>query len=273
MKRKNSGVGGVFLLCAAGFTQLYAQSPSVSPGGVVNAATFANGQAVSPGSLVAIFGSQLAVQTAVAATIPLATMLANVSVTFNGEPAPLSFVSGGQINAQVPWDTLNGTAGMANIVVTNNATSSPPQPVLIGPVGPGVYATTDGHAIAVNATDSTSDRYGKIAAPAGSIQGLTTAPAHVGDVLIVYATGLGPVDSPIATGANSLDKIRNTVNKPTVLIGNVPADLPFSGLSPQFVGVYQLNVVVPQVPSGNAVPIQIQMGGITTPATTNIAVQ
>ena len=58
-----------------------------------------------------------------------------------------------------------------------------------------------------------------------------------------------------------------------MLIGNTPANLAFSGLSPQFVGVYQLNVIVPQVPAGNSVPIQLQMNGITSPATTNIAVQ
>src|SRR5581483_11423531 len=132
-----------------------------------------------------IFGSQLASQLALSATIPLATMLANVSVTFNGETAPLSFVSAGQINAQIPWDVLNGGSGTANVVVNNSGALSAPQPVLISPMGPGVYATSDGHAIAVNATDPSSARYGTLAAPSGSIQGLTTFPAQVNDVLIV----------------------------------------------------------------------------------------
>jgi uncharacterized protein (TIGR03437 family) len=61
------------------------------------------------------------------------------------------------------------------------------------------------------------------------------------------------------------------VTLPTVLIGNVPAQVPFSGLTPQFPGVYQLNVAVPQVPAGNSVPLQIQMSGITSPANAVIA--
>jgi len=46
----------------------------------------------------------------------------------------------------------------------------------------------------------------------------------------------------------------------------------FSGLSPQFVGVNQLNVIVPKAAPGDAVPIQIQVGGITSPSTITIAV-
>jgi uncharacterized protein (TIGR03437 family) len=270
------GMRVAIVLSTAALGQSFAQTPLVSPGGVVNPATFTSGQAVTPGSLVAIFGSALAAQTALSATIPLSTSLNNVSVTFsNGavnEVAPLAFVSPTQINAQIPWDILNGASGTSNVVVTNNGVASPPQPVLIGQASPGIYATTDGHAIAINATDPTSQRYGTIAAPSGSIAGLTTFPTHVGDVLIIYATGLGPVDSPIADGAGSADKIRNTVNKPVVLVGNAPATVLFSGLS-TFVGAYQLNVVVPQVASGSAVPLQLQLGGITSPSSTNIAVQ
>jgi uncharacterized protein (TIGR03437 family) len=266
------GIRVSIVLLTAAVYQSFAQTPSVNTGGVVNAATFTNGQAVTPGSLVAIFGSSLAAQTALSATIPLSTTLNNVSVTFNGEISPLSFVSPGQINAQIPWDTLSGTTGFANVVVNNNGALSTSQLVLIGLVSPGIYATTDGHAIAINATDPTTPRYGTIAAPSGSIAGLTTFPAQVGDVLLIYATGLGAVDSPIANGVGSPDKVRNTLTKPVVLIGGVPANVLFSGLS-TFVGAYQINAVVPQVPPGSAVPLQLQMGGITSPSTTNIAVQ
>jgi uncharacterized protein (TIGR03437 family) len=57
-----------------------------------------------------------------------------------------------------------------------------------------------------------------------------------------------------------------------VLIGGQPASVSFSGLSPQFVGVNQLNVVVPNVTPGNSVPIQIQAGGITTSSQITIAI-
>jgi uncharacterized protein (TIGR03437 family) len=250
-----------------------AQTPSITPGGVVNSVTYAQGQPVSQGSLVAIFGSQLAAATAVAATIPLATALSSVAVTFDGIAAPISFVSSGQVNVQVPWEVLGGGNGTSQVVVTNNGQKSNPQAVSIGGASPGVYATADGHAIAIDAQDPNSQRYGAIAAPPGSIPGLTTFPAQVGDLLIVYATGLGAVDNPATTGNNSVDKLRTAVNPPTVLIGGAKANVAFAGLAPQYVGVYQLNVFVPQVSPGNSVPIQIQLGGITSPVTTNIAVQ
>ena len=240
--------------------------------GVVNSVTYGAGAPVTHGSLIAIFGSQLASSTAVAASIPLSTSLASTSVTIDGIAAPLAFVSAEQINAQVPWEALGGGTGTATVVVTSNGIKSANQTVTLGAASPGIYDAS-GHAIAINAQDPASARYGSISAPAGSIPGLTTFPAKVGDVLIVYATGLGKLDSNPATGANSLDKLRTVVTTPVVLIGGQPAKVAFAGLSPQFVGVYQLNLVVPQVGAGSAVPIQIQIGGQTSPATTNIAVE
>jgi uncharacterized protein (TIGR03437 family) len=244
---------------------------AVSPGGVVNAASFVSGQPVAPGGIVAIFGTQLAGQLAQADTVPLATSLAGVSVSFNGMPAPLQFVSTGQINAQVPFEV--NPAGNATLVVNNNGAMSAPAAVPVAQVAPGVFQFSN-HAIAVNVTDPTSQRYATISAPSGSITGLTTFPAHVGDTLFLYATGLGPVDPPVPTGAGAgTDAVHNTVNKPTVLVGGVPAQVLFSGLTPQFPGIYQVNFVIPAVGTGDAVPLQIQMGSVTSPNTTTIAVQ
>ncbi|HCC55782.1 MAG TPA: hypothetical protein DEQ47_00685, partial [Solibacterales bacterium] len=54
--------------------------------------------------------------------------------------------------------------------------------------------------------------------------------------------------------------------------GNTPGTVQFSGLTPQFPGVYQINAVVPPIPAGNAVPLQVQIGGITSPPSAFIAV-
>ena len=243
--------------------------PTIS--GIQDAASQLPGRAVTAGSFVSIYGSGLAAQLGQSDTIPLSNSLSNVSVSFNGVSAPLQFVSTGQINTQVPWDVLPpGSNGTVNVVVTNNNVSSPATALTIGQAAPGIYAAS-GWAIAIDAQDPTSDRYGKIVAAPGAIAGLTTLPAHVGDVLIVYASGLGPVDSPIADGAASVDKVRFVVNNPVVTIGGVPANVPFAGLS-TFVAVYQMNIVVPQVSSGNSVPMVIQQAGINS-QTANIAVQ
>jgi uncharacterized protein (TIGR03437 family) len=235
-------------------------------GGVSNAATGLT--TVAPGSLVSIYGSNLASGLAQADSIPLATTLGNVSVTFNGVPAPLLFVSSGQINAQLPWDVLSsGTAGTANVVVTKDNQAYPPQSVQVGPFSPGIFAIGN-IAVAINPD-------GSIAAPGGSIPGIATKPAKIGDPLglVILCTGLGALDQSVANGAASLDKLRTATTTPTVLIGGKAAQVVFAGLSPQFVGVNQINVAIPVgTPTGDAVSLQISLGSVTTSAAITIAV-
>src|ERR1022692_976900 len=74
--------------------------PKVDPAGVVNGASYA--QPIAPGSLVSIFGTNLAATTMTAQETPLPTEFAGTSVTLNGIKAPLLFVSPSQINLQAP---------------------------------------------------------------------------------------------------------------------------------------------------------------------------
>jgi uncharacterized protein (TIGR03437 family) len=260
-----------FLLAAA----IAAQTPAVPENSVLNSATFATagqpGHAVAPGSLVSIFGSELAAGLAVADSVPLSTAIGGVSVRFNDVPAPLHFVSPGQINAQLPWTLLQGAqTGSGTVVVTRGGASSQPRTVQLAQVSPGIYtisAMGTGPGVVVNLDD------GSLAQPAGSITNFPARPARIGGAIIIYATGLGPVDPPVANGADSLDTLRRTVIPADVLIGGAQAQVLFSGLSPQFPGVYQLNVVVtPGVPTGNAVPLQVRTGGMTSTDQVTIAV-
>ncbi len=261
-----------FLAISALAAAALAQTPVVQTGSVLNAASFDRTQVVTPGSLVSIFGTELAAGLQQADSIPLSNSLGGVTVSFNGIPAPILFVSQGQINAQLPWNVLgqSGTlSGTVNVVVTRGTVSSQPAQVQVGPFSPGIFSTQFGvgQAIAINLN-------GSLAAAAGSIQGLTTEPAAIGSTIIILATGMGAVDVPIASGANSVDALRTNTTRPEVLIGGIPAAVAFSGLAPQFVGVNQLNVVVPAgVTPGNTVPIQIRVGGITTTNQATIAVR
>jgi uncharacterized protein (TIGR03437 family) len=256
----------VFFLISKG--AIVAQTPVIAPNGIVNGATFAQGS-IAPGSIASIFGSNLAGSLATASTVPLSTALADVTVTINGQPAPLYFVSpdqagtpgSAQINIQIPYDVLppGTTTGSVNVTVNRTAAgSSQPATVQIAPLAPGILQAS-GHAIAINNADGT------LAAAPGSIPGLTTHAATAGDVLILYATGLGAVTPAVANGADSHDQLRTTTVTPVILIGGVQAQVLFSGLTPQFTGVNQVNIVVPSgVTAGDAVPIQIQEGSITT---------
>ena len=251
----------VLLFLAA--TGVAVAQPTV--GGIVNGASFVPGQAIAPGSLFSIFGSQLAAAPAGADTIPLSTSLGGVTVKFvSGSTtvdAPLLFLQSNQINAVVPWNLVPGEA---TVTVTNGSVASAPASVKIGDFSPAVFAI--GTMAAVQNVD------GSLAQPAGSISGRTTHPAAIGDVVIIYATGLGPVDTTPAEGATP-SKTTNTLHKPFVAIGGLSAEIQFSGLSPQFVGVYQLNVVVPNVAPGDTVPVQLALGGITSPKLTMAVTQ
>jgi uncharacterized protein (TIGR03437 family) len=250
----------------------YAQQPIVAAGGVLNAASNAKGVAVSAGSLVSIYGTALASSLANADSIPLSTSLGNVGVTFDNIPAPLLFVSAApqQINAQVPWEVQGNSS--AQIVVTNGGNASAPMSVPLTTAAPGIFSVGSGvgQAIAYGNSD------GAIAAPAGAFPGLNTHPAKIGDptTLVILATGLGAVNPPVQTGNNALDgQVHQCVALPTVLVGGVPANVVFAGMTPQFVGVYQVNIVIqPGTPTGNAVTLQIQMNGITTTNLVTIAV-
>lgn len=244
--------------------------PQIAPNGVLDGAGFVVGQPVAIGSAVSIFGSGLAASLLAGDTVPLSTSLNGVQVTFNGIAAPLYFVSDRQINAQVPWNVLQGPAtaaavGSVDVVVTSQGVSSPPLSVPIAHIAPNVFAFSS-FAIAINAD-------GTLAAPAGAIPGLTTHPTHPGDVLLIYANGLGPVDHPVESGAPGGSILRTNLTTPVVLIGGQPAQVLFSGLTPQFPGINQVNLVVPNVPAGDAVPIQLQSDGITSSDQVVIAVE
>ena len=268
-------IASIFLACIS-MPVVLAQTPSVAEGGALNGASFARGQAVAPGSLVSIFGTDFASQTAMADSIPLSTSLGGVSVTFNNVAAPMVGVfpqaanNPAQINAQVPWNALpDGVdSGSVNVVVTRNGVSSSPRAIQVARVAPGIFSTQFGvgQAIAINLN-------GSLAAATGAIPGLATEPARIGGTFLILATGLGPVDPPVASGAAAGATLRRAATLPVVLIGGVAARVDFAGLTPEFPGVYQLNVVVPDgVTPGNAVPLQLRTGGITTTDQVTMAV-
>ena len=242
------------------------QTPTITPGGVVSAAGRGGSTSIAPGSLISIFGTDLSSGLSVASSATLSTSLGDVSsVTINGVPAPLMFVSGSQINAQAPWETI---AGPANVMVTRGGTASQQVRAQVSVFSPALFAFQGTpQVIAVN-----SD--GSVTAAAGAISGVASHPATAGDAIILYASGLGPVNpSPPPNGAPSLDALRQTANPLTVLLGGMPAQVAFSGLAPQFAGVYQVNIVVPPGVTGLNTPMQLMIGGVTSPDALTIGLQ
>ena len=265
-----------FLACSA---VALAQTPVIAPGGVLNGASFdKTGQPIPQGALVSIFGSNLSAASASADSVPLSTTLSGVTVTFNGIAAPLKDVvhagGGDQINAQVPWEVLSvgSNSGTAQVIVSRNGVPSAPLPVTVGSAAPGIFTFPGGvgQAVAYGNSD------GAIAAPVSSGLPFASHPAKIGDptTLVILATGVGPVSPPVKTGSGANDgQLHQTITLPQVTVGGVPAQVVFAGMTPQFVGVYQLNIVIAAgTPTGNAVPLQITANGVTSRNDVTIAV-
>ncbi|OFV98387.1 MAG: hypothetical protein A3H28_02510 [Acidobacteria bacterium RIFCSPLOWO2_02_FULL_61_28] len=229
--------------------------PFISSGGVVNGASYT--QSLTPGSIGTIFGANLGFTDMGANAVPLPTLLDKTAVQVNGIAVPLFFVSPAQINFQVPWE-LAGQS-QASLLVTVDGMVSDPQPVSLTPMAPAVFSMTSGGQGAILIAST-----GELAAPLGSVKGHATRPVRRGEFISIYSTGLGPVTNQPATGGKPSGEARSLMTAtPVVTIGGVPAPLTFSGLAPDFIGLYQLNAQVPEgTPSGDAVPVKVTIGAV-----------
>jgi len=228
---------------------------AIPAGGTVNGASFR--APVTAGSIASVFGANLAPATAAADRLPVPTTLGGVSVSMNGFSAPLLFVSPQQINLQVPWQ-LQGLP-QASMTVSVNGAASAPQSVSLAGANPGLFATDSGGrgAVLIASTE-------ELAAASGSVPGRSARPVNRGEYLSIFGTGLGQVvNQPIDGTPASGNPLSTTIAPTTVTIGGVPAPVSFSGLSPGFVGLYQINVQVPSnAPAGNAVPVVLTIDGV-----------
>ncbi|MBI3934838.1 MAG: hypothetical protein HY316_09100 [Acidobacteria bacterium] len=231
-----------------------------APGAVVNAASFRPGPLV-PGSVASLFGTDLAGGTAAATSVPLQTRLAEATLEVGGWLAPLFYVSPTQINFQVPWETKwMGTNNFASVIAGLAPGDASLATVPVAAFGPGIFTT--GHngegqgAVLIAGSAS-------VAAPAGTLPG--ARPAHRGEYIEIYATGLGAVDNEPASGFPALaNPLSHTTSTPSVTIGGVEAAVTFAGLAPGLVGVYQVNVLVSfDSPTGNAVSVHLVIGDVS----------
>jgi uncharacterized protein (TIGR03437 family) len=212
-----------------------AAGPSYSAAGIVNASSYTAGP-FAPGSVVSIFGSGLARSTHILSAddlsggnLPLEMNFVRVYV--EDQLVPLLFVSAGQINFIMSTVQKTGTARVR--VVTEGLTG-PEITVNLVDCAPALFQMDGGYAIATSAS-------GKL---------LTAdAPAHPGDIIVVYITGLGrtlinPQPGEVPRAAS---QIVNLVSL-KVAIGPVtldPALIKYAGLTPGSAGLYQLNLAIP----------------------------
>ena len=202
--------------------------------------------ATPAGSVFSLFGENLAVRPASATAVPLPTTLGSTSVTVNGELAPLFYADSGQINAQLPWDIPPGA--LATVIVKNGSSTSNAAALYVPATGtPGIIVYGSNRAVVVNQDGSVNS---------------ATAGAAVGDQVVAYFIGGGPVQAAgkLVTGAPAPDGLSPVTGNATVTVGTQPAAVKYIGLTPQSIGLYQVNFVVPQLAKGTY-PLVINIAG------------
>jgi len=249
-------------------------TPAISSGGIVSASAFGGFTAVAPGSWIEIYGTGLAADSRswtgadfTGNTAP--TSLDGTSVTIGGQNAFIDYISPGQVNAQVP---SNAGTGAQPVIVKTAAGASAALTLTVNPEEPGLLAPAS---FKVGGTQYVAALFSDGATfvlPAGAISGVTSRPAKPGDVITLYGVGFGSVTPNIPAG--QIVQQSNTLVAPLhVLFGSAEATVEYDGLAPSAVGLYQFNVVVPNVTASNAVPLTFTLAGVAGTQTLYIAVQ
>lgn len=222
-------------------------------------ASFAANVPLAPGSIISLFGSNLANGTASTPGVPLGTTLAGATAIIAGVQLPLLYGSNGQVNAVVPAGINTNTS--QQILLQRDNTYSIPISVNLAASEPAVFLYPLPGDPATQGAIVNAISYA-VADP--------TAPVTAGDTLAIFCTGLGAVNPTVMDGsAAPPTPLSNTVATPTVTIGGKSAVPFFSGLSPGFVGLYQIDVTVPTgiTPSSEA-PVVVSIAGETSPPVT-----
>jgi uncharacterized protein (TIGR03437 family) len=218
-------------------------APVISVGGIVNAASYRY-DAIAPGTLISIFGENLAPSEQSAESAPWPTTLNGVSVTVNGIAAPLSMVSPNQINAQVP---LELSPGLGRLIVTVDGRPGVGAVFPLLSAGPGIFQSDGGDSAVHNADFSPNTE---------------ASPTPAGGVVVAYLTGQGRVDFPLNSGMKApQEPLCLPVYNVEAWVDGRPAEVLFSGMAPDLIGILQVNLRIPDLPAGRR-RLRITVGGI-----------
>ncbi len=247
--------------------------PEVPEGSAVSASAFGQFPSISPGGWIEIYGSNIAVTTRPWNSgdfngVNAPTSLNGTSVTIAGQNAYVAYIGSGQVNVQVPTDIPTGPQ---QLVVYNAAGQSFPITVGVEPLQPGLYAPAN--------TNIAGTQYvwaqlsdGSIVLPSGASSSVKSRPANPGETMVMYGTGFGPVTPSIPAG-QIVQQSNKLAERFQMQFGGVPATVNYAGLAPGAVGLYQFNVVVPNVGAGSAIPLTFTVANYPGQQTLYTAVQ
>ncbi len=227
--------------------------PSQAIAGLLNNFSPIVGAGLAPGTVTAVFGNSLVAAPQPANTAPLPTLLNGVEVLVSGRNAPIYYVSPNQVNIQIPSELPANKP--AQLVLAANNKFSLPQDIFLNAVAPGIL-TFDGTTLVA--------QHG-----ANPLQLVDAGhPAKPGETLVMYLVGMGPTSPAVASGAASpTSPLAQVTPSPQVTVGGQNATVAFAGLSPGFVGLYQVNFVVPPTAQAGSLPVVLTQGSISSNTT------
>ena len=259
---------GTITISAAGIaSQTVAATLTVGPpvpgiGSVVNGASFQGG--VSSGAWISIFGTNLASTTRnwrndeiVNGELP--TQLDGVSVTIDGKPAAVYYISPTQLNVQTPDDGATGAVPVQVTAPLGTAAAT----AQMQQFSPGLFSF-DGKYVAAQHAD-----YSFVGKP-NLLSGATTTPAKPGEVVLLWGTGFGPSD-PATPAGQLVTQAAALANRVTVLIGGEQADVQWAGITGA--GMWQINVAVPGDLANGDATVVVEAGGLRTQGNALITIQ
>ncbi|MCC6537628.1 MAG: hypothetical protein IT162_08775 [Bryobacterales bacterium] len=233
-------LAGVFIarLLAGADEQSRRFAPTYAASTVVHAASQQSGT-FAPNTIVTLYGRELAyvsrpVQDSDIRDGLLPTVLpgTGVRVLVEGQPAPLYYVSPTQVNLLLPASLK---PGLRRMQLALDGRAGPSIEIQVGAAAPGLFLAQPGWALAVR-LDGSLVTYER--------------PATPGDVLILFATGLGAVTGPLPRIGEVARQAAPLVAAAefAVLLNGEPIAAEhvfYAGLAPGFAGLYQINLRVP----------------------------
>ena len=250
-----------FALPGGGTTTPPGGGPAPAVNAIVGGASFKAGGPIASGGWVAIFGTNLAPAGDSRPWNPsteivngkLPTSLDGTSVTINGKPAAVAFISPGQVNIQAPDDSA---AGPVQVVVTTAAGGAGAAfTANYAQFAPGLFPANGSYIAAQHADGSY----------VGGYAGATAA--KPGEVIILWGSGFGPASPAVPAGQvfAGANKLANPV---TVTIGGQPATVDFAGVVGA--GLVQINVHVPASINAGDAAVVTTVGGVSSQTTGNL---
>lgn len=242
--------------------------------GIASASAFGEFTEVSSGTWIEIYGSNLARETRSWSSADFdgpnaPTSLGGTSVTIAGLSAFVDFVSPTQVNALLPF---NVTPGAQSIAVNTPSGVTAPFPIIVKPTAPGLLAPASflvkEHQY-VGATFPDGITY---VLPSGAVPSVPSKAARAGSTIILYGVGFGTTVPSIPAGqiVSQTNQVSSTFQ---IFFGGTQAQVIYTGLAPNYTGLYQFNVVVPVAPANPLTPVTFTLGGIPGTQTLYTAVK